>query len=150
MSRLINEEISEMKEKMADYQDTISQVAYEQFKTATVLVNTLSLRGTTGDSFRTYMNLVHLNLTQKIINIAEEIRQAVDQMETIFLDFESHASGKVETDTLDRVTEKVQNSNNVFDALDGKSGNLLSRASKFIATTNLPSQTVQAGYRDSI
>ncbi|MEJ8764809.1 T7SS effector LXG polymorphic toxin [Oceanobacillus sp. HCA-5259] len=150
MSRLINEEISEMKEKMADYQDTISQVAYEQFKTATVLANTLSLRGTTGDSFRTYMNLVHLNLTQKIINIAEEIRQAVDQMETIFLDFESHASGKVETDTLERVTEKVQNSNNVFDALDGKSGNLLSRASKFIATTNLPSQTVQAGYRDSI
>lgn len=150
MPRLINEEISEMKEKMADYQDTISQVAYEQFKTATVLANTLSLRGTTGDSFKAYMNLVHLNLTQKIINIAEEIRQAVDQMETVFLDYESHASGKVETDTLERVTEKVKHSNTAFDALDGRSGNLLSRASEFIATTNLPGQTVQAGYSDSI
>ncbi len=150
MARLINEEISEMKEKMANYQDTVSQVAYEQFKTATVLANTLSLRGTTGDAFKSYMNLVHINLTQKIINIAKEIRQAVDQLETVFLEYESHASGKVETDTLDRIKEKVQNSNTAFDALDARSSNLLSRASEFIATTSLPSSTVQAGYSSTI
>lgn len=150
MARLINEEISEMKEKMANYQDTVSQVAYEQFKTATVLANTLSLRGTTGDAFKSYMNLVHINLTQKIINIAQEIRQAVDQLETVFLEYESHASGKVETDTLDRVKEKIQNSNTAFDGLDARSSNLLSRASEFIATTSLPSSTVQAGYSSTI
>ncbi|KYG26017.1 T7SS effector LXG polymorphic toxin [Alkalihalobacillus trypoxylicola] len=149
MQRLVNEEIRELKSKVSEYKEAISEATYEQFKSSTVLANTNSLRGKTGDSFREYVNIVHLNLTQKMINVAEEIQQAIEKMESTFLEYESMGSGIVDSTTLDRVVEKIEQSKGDFYELQGRSAFLMSRASEFIATTSLPNFAVTSAYRDS-
>ncbi|GAF65091.1 hypothetical protein BTS2_1989 [Bacillus sp. TS-2] len=149
MQRLVNEELRELKSKVSEYKEAISEAAYEQYKTSTMLANTNSLRGKTGDSFKEYVNIVHLNLTQKMINVAEEIQQAVEKVESTFLDYESMGSGIVDSTTLERVVEKIEQSKGDFYDLQGRSTFLMSRASEFIATTSLPNFAVTSAYRDS-
>ena len=150
MPRLVNEELNELNEKLKTYKEELSTAVYEQYKTALVLSNTNNLRGNTGDSVKNYFNLVHINLTQKIINIASEITDAMKQMEQDFINFETSTNGIVGSGTLDDVKESVQEARNTFDALHARSGNLLSRASEFIATTSLPGDAVSTSYTNVI
>ncbi|MFD1850864.1 T7SS effector LXG polymorphic toxin [Oceanobacillus bengalensis] len=150
MPRLVNEELSELNEKLKTYKEELSTAVYEQYKTALVLSNTNNLRGNTGDSLKNYINLVHINLTQKIINIASELTEAMNLMEQEFINYENNKSGIVGSGTLGDVKESVQDARNKFDDLHARSGSLLSKASEFIATTSLPVGMVNSSYSSVI
>lgn len=150
MTKLVNEELQELSDKMSAYNEKLSKAVYDHYKKAMVLSETNNMRGETGDALKGYFQAVHLNLTQKIINVASEIATAAKNMQRDFLDFEKSPSGIVGTVALDDAKRTVTNSERSFDHLHARSAGLLSRASEFISTTPLPGGKVTNAYHDVI
>lgn len=146
MPRLVNDEINELVEKLRNYQDRISTAVYEQFKRSLVLSKTHHLRGKTGDAFKEYMEIVHIQLAEKIINIVHELHDAANQMRMEFLNYEKNEKGIVGSGTVENVKQTIENTGRTFAQLDTKSNQLLSRAAEFISTTKLPTESVSNSY----
>ncbi len=146
MPRLVNDEINELVDKLSHYQDNLSTAVYEQFKASLILAKTNNLRGKTGDSFKQYMDVVHIQLAEKIINIVHELHEAAKKMQTNFLNYENSEAGIVGSGTLENVYQMVHGKNQTFEQLDATSSQLLNRAAEFISTTKLPSESVSSAY----
>ncbi len=144
--RLVNEELSHLVEQLSAYKENVSSAIYEQYKTAFVLSGTINLRGKAGDALKEYIHVSHLNLTQKIINVMDEITEVAAKMENNFLNFESAANGIVGSGTLENVHTHMQRGNDRFTDMDDTARRLLYRASEFIQTTDLGSDHVATAY----
>lgn len=144
--RLVNDELDELVEKLRSYQDHLSTAVYEQFKSSLVLSKTKDLRGKTGDAFKEYMEIVHINLAEKVINIVHELHEAANTMQADFLNYEKNGKGIVGSTTVENVKTKIENTNKTFTQLDAKSSQLLNRAAEFISTVKLPTAEVNTAY----
>ncbi|NMD71579.1 hypothetical protein HHO41_14850 [Bacillus sp. DNRA2] len=142
----MNDEINELVDNLKSYKEDLSKEVYGQYKASVVLSKTINLRGKTGDAFKNYISVVHLQLAQKIINIIGEIDKAANQMKKDFESYEKDDKGIVGSGTLTEVKETIQQSKSSFEKLDSKSDSLLCKASEFIATTKLPGNSVSDDY----
>jgi len=146
MSRLVNTEMEELVNRLSTYQSNIVAAVYEQYKSSTVLSRTINLKGETGDSMKEYMETVHINLTQKVINVSAELLEVACKMRESFLTYESDINGIVGTGTLDQEKKQLDGNNQEFDKLDEHGQNLVGRAAEFISTIRLPGETVHNTY----
>lgn len=147
MSRLVNAELDELVSQLSTYQTGIAEAVYDQYKRSTVLGKTINLKGETGDAMKRYMELVHVNLAQKVINVSAELLEAAKKIKEDFTTYESDAKGIVGTGTLDKETESLSDSKEVFDGLDKRGEGLVQRAAEFITTTQLTGETVRNTYQ---
>lgn len=108
MPRLVNDELTTLVEKLSTYKENLSTSVYEQYKTALVLSQTINLRGKAGDALKQYINVSHINLTQKIINVIAEITEVAEKMKNDFSNFETASNGIVGSGTLDNVRDQIK------------------------------------------
>lgn len=146
MPRLVNKELSEIVDQLSSYKEKVSESFYEQYKTALVLSKTINLRGKAGDALKQYINVSHINLTQKMINVADELLQAAEKVKTDFSEYESFANGVVGSGTLDKVRDQMKRTNEQFSDIDEQAGQLMYRAEEYISTTSLSSGKVTDAY----
>lgn len=150
LPRLVNDEINELVEKLQNYQEQLSTAVYEQFKRSLVLSKTHHLRGKTGNAFKQYMEIVHIHLAEKIINIVHELHESAQKLQADFLAYEKSEKGIVGSTTVENARQAVEAKYRVFGQLDVRSSQLLNRASEFISTISLPSSSVAASYEKVI
>ncbi|MBO1909812.1 hypothetical protein J4G37_34100, partial [Microvirga sp. 3-52] len=134
--------MNEIVEKLNKYGDDVSTRLYEQYKTSLILSKTNNFRGQAGDAFKAYMSISHINLSQKIINIMAEVLEAAKKVQSDFLMFEQSNRGIVGSTTMEGVKDRINGKSGQFLAIDSHANQLLSQASEFIATTNLPGDEV--------
>lgn len=146
MPRLVNKELSQIVDRLSAYKEKVSESFYEQYKTSLVLSKTINLRGKAGDALKQYINVSHINLTQKMINVADELLQAAEKVQTDFSEYESSVNGIVGSGTLDKVRNQMQRTNERFAEIDEQAEQLMYRAEEFISTTNLSSGKVTDAY----
>ena len=150
MPRLVNDELTTLVEKLSTYKENLSTSVYEQYKTALVLSQTINLRGKAGDALKQYINVSHINLTQKIINVIAEITEVAEKMKNDFSNFETASNGIVGSGTLDNVRDQIKKTNDRFTEIDDTAVQLLYRASEFISTTSLGTSAVTGAYTKNI
>ena len=146
MPRLVNEELNDIVDKLSAYEEDVSTILYEQFKTSLILSQTNNLRGKAGDSFKDYMNVSHINLSQKIINVISEIVAATKKVQEDFSNYEQNADGIVGSNTLEDVHQTIRTKSGQFISLDDYSNQLLYQASEFITTTKLSGEEVSSSF----
>ena len=146
MPRLVNDELTTLVEKLSTYKENLSTSVYEQYKTASVLSQTINLRGKAGNALKQYINVSHINLTQKIINVIAEITEVAEKMKNDFSNFETASNGIVGSGTLDNVRNQMKKTNDRFTEIDDTAGQLLYRASELISTTSLGTSDVTGAY----
>ncbi|WLV24282.1 T7SS effector LXG polymorphic toxin [Aciduricibacillus chroicocephali] len=147
MARLVNEEMEDLVKKLEKYQSSLKDAVYEQYKSSTVLSRSINLKGKTGNSMKEYMEIVHINLAQKIINVSSELLEAARKVKDDFRSYESDAKGIVGSGTLDKEKENLGDSRTTFEELDSKGQKLVLRADEFISTVKLPGETVLHTYQ---
>lgn len=150
MTRLVNEELNDIVDKLNKYGDNVSTKLYEQYKTATVLSKTNNFRGKAGDSFKAYMNVSHINLPPKIINIMAELLAVTEKVQKDFLKYEQSANGIVGSTTVEGVKNRINGKSGQFLAIDGHANQLLHQASEFIATTQLSGDDVSQSFDEVV
>ncbi|MEI3612686.1 T7SS effector LXG polymorphic toxin [Pseudogracilibacillus sp. SO30301A] len=148
MPRLVNDELTKLVEQLTTYKENLSLSVYEHYKTALVLSKTINLRGKAGDVLKEYINVSHINLTQKIINVIAEITEVAEKMKREFSNFESASYGIVGSGTLDNVHKQMKRMNDRFTDIDDTAGQLLYKASEFISTTSLGTSDVTTAYTE--
>lgn len=146
MPRLVNEELTNLVDKLSTYKDKLSESAYEQYKSALVLTQTINLRGKAGDALKQYINLSHIHLTQKMINVSAEILEVAEKMKADFANFESMNNGIVGSGTLDQVRDRMKKTNEHFTDIDERADQLLYQAEEFISVTSLGTGNVTQAY----
>ncbi|MDS9472571.1 T7SS effector LXG polymorphic toxin [Sporosarcina pasteurii] len=142
MPRLVNEELNDIVDKLSKYGEDVSTKLYEQYKNAVILSKTNHFRGKAGDAFKQYMNVSHINLSQKIINIAAELLEEAKKVQTEFLKYEQSGRGIVGSTTMEGVKNRINGKSGQFLAIDGNANQLLQQASQFIVTTKLSGDDV--------
>ena len=150
MPRLVNEELNDIVDQLNKYGDDVSTKLYEQYKTATVLSKTNHFRGKAGDSFKAYMNVSHINLSPKIINIMAELLAVTEKVQKDFLKYEQSANGIVGSTTVEGVKNRINGKSGQFLAIDGHANQLLHQASEFIATTQLSGDDVTQSFDEVV
>ena len=150
MPRLVNEELNDIVRKLNKYAEDVSTRLYEQYKTAYILSQTINFRGKAADSFKEYINISHMNLSPKIINIMSEILVATEKVQADFLRYEQSTGGIVGSSTLEGVKDRINRKGNQFLAIDGYANQLLQQASEFIATTQLSGDDVSQSFDEVV
>src|SRR5699024_3294145 len=128
--------------QLSAYKESLSDTVYEQYITAIILSKTINLRWLAGDALKEYMNVSHINLTQKIINVIDEITEVAEKIENNFSSFEADSHGIVGSGTLEQVQTEIKSKRDRFSEIDGTADQLLYRASEFIPITNLGTSKV--------
>ncbi|MDT0108914.1 T7SS effector LXG polymorphic toxin [Listeria booriae] len=146
MPRLVNDELKEISTQLKSFKEKITEALYEQYKTSTVLSETINLRGTSGDAYKSYMAATHLHLIKKLINVIQEINDASTKIQKDFLGLEKDQNGIVGSGTIDDKVTKLNTSHQNFDTLDGTANNILNRAKEYISVSKLNQSEISSSF----
>lgn len=142
MPRLINKELDQMLTEFTTFQKTFSETIYNQYKEGYLLTMSLNFRGGSSDDFKNYMANVPLNFINTFLNISEEMKATLLDVNKTFLEFESNADGIVGSGTLKNIRTDISKSKDEFNNLSDEITKVNSKASEYISLTSLSTQDV--------
>ncbi|MBC1343623.1 hypothetical protein HB799_06080 [Listeria welshimeri] len=137
MPRLVNEDLQEMEDNVIDYKKNLTEAMYEQYKNAFILSQTINIRGASGNVLKEYMGNVQCNLTEKIINISDELAVKISDVKNTFLEFETQHNGIVGTGTINSIKAKMVEAQEEFSSSAYKANNVINDASAYISVVKL-------------
>lgn len=132
-----------------DYETTVQEALYTQYKNAFKISKSNYFRGDAADSFKNYITNGTINIISGLMDISSDMTMIIQLFAEAFYQYEYNHDGKVEEGTLDYINETLNSKENIFEGAKGELNAVLQLASKYISTKGLSLGSVNTGYTDT-
>jgi len=142
MAVFVNKEIEQIVNDTSKYCESLKKALYEQFKVATCMTKSNNFRGGSADSYKQYIQDVSIYFIIIFLNVADEVSSTIQSINTIIRYYESDDKGIIGQDTVQAVSNKLNDKKRNFDLLMNDIQQINAKAAEFISLTRMSYDSV--------
>lgn len=143
---LENAVIIDMYDKVKEYETTVQDAFYSEYKNAFKLSDSNYFRGTAADSFKEYIKNGAINIITEFMDVTADVTMIIQLLAEAYFQYEKTHNGKVDEPTLDYIEETLKSKKGIFESFSYELSNVLSAASQYIYTKDLELNNIHSSY----
>lgn len=143
---LDNAVVIELYARINEYQKTVEDALYKQYKNAYKITKSNYFKGDAADAVKSYMTDGAVNILAGMMDVSAEMTTIVQLMSELFIQYESTHTGRVEENALDYIKEELKLKESIYDSSKTELNSAINVASKYISITPLNMECVNTEY----
>ena len=146
---LDNGVVIKLYEQAKQYEATVHEAFYSQYKTAYKISVSNYFRGDAADTFKNYITNGAINIISGFLDLASDMSMMLQLFAEAFYQYEQNHEGKVDEPVLDYINSTLNSKEEIYSNAQEELNKVLSLASAYITTQPLSWNTVTEGYSET-
>jgi hypothetical protein len=141
-----NPELSDILTKTNNYAGQLLEALYSQYRAAYAIVRSRHFRGGSADAFKEYMDIVAIHFISRIMDLALELIEMANNVNSSFLGLEPANNGIMDEATIDSTRQTLGMRYSDFEGLMIQTRAILNRARAYVTPTALNEAIVHSDF----
>jgi len=134
---LDNSTVIDMYDKVTEYEITVQDMFYSEYKNAFKISESNYFKGEAADSFKEYIKNGAINIITEFMDVTANVSLIIQLIAIAYLQYEKENYGKVDEPTLDYIDSTLKSKKGLIENFSYELSSVLSAASQYISTKDL-------------